>query len=330
MRTSRFLLSSLLSLLGAGGCDAGEGDSSPDDDTDADSDVDTDVDTDTDSDVSIGRIAVVERYRQDHDSREGVVSIWGPLDAAWEEGIVGDWVFGCGDTTGDVGVWRVARTEGDCQLVVLDPCSADCDPPCSFDTYCLDDGTCADAPRFADAGTLTLEGLAVPVSIEPATHRYPELWGLPEDLFDPGDPVALQASGGALAGFEAESTGVSPLDATLPCEDVPEAGKDLVLQWTPSGVPGARIRWEMTQDVHLFQGPRIRCETQDVGSLILPADLVDAYLHGKMHTLTLTRYTLDLAEVPGAGRIAFEVGASVSCIIHEGHTPWSKPRAPGR
>ena len=53
-----------------------------------------------------------------------------------------------------------------------------------------------------------------------------------------------------------------------------------------------------------------------------PADLVDAYVHGKKHGLTLTRYTAGSARVAEAGRVAFEVGTSVGCVVNEDHTPW--------
>jgi len=132
----------------------------------------------------------------------------------------------------------------------------------------------------------------------------------------------LTAAGGAHPAFTAAATGVETLAATLPCEEPPPGGQDLTITWDAPTTPGTRIRWEMTQDVHLNQGPRIRCEADDTGSLTLPADLIDDYLYGLRHTLTLTRYTDDVVPLPGAGQLAFEVGSAVTCIVNEEHTPW--------
>jgi len=300
------------------GCDAGKDDTSPD------SDADTDVDTDADADVGdlLGRLAVLESYRQDHGTHEGLTPSWGPTDVPWEDGVLGDWVYGCGAKTGDTGVWRITRSADGCDLAVLEPCTGDCKPPCDDGSYCTEAAGCVEAPRFADSGTLTLGGLAVAVSLEPEGNGYPDSWGLPADLFGPGDPITLDAEGGEHPAFTAGTTGVEDLDATLPCEDVPSSKQAFSLQWTPPDAAGVRIRWEMTQDVHLSQGPRIRCEATDGGSLTVPAELMDAYVHGKKHGLTLTRYTVDVVEIPGAGAFAFEVGSAVGCVVHEGHTPW--------
>jgi hypothetical protein len=312
----------VLSLLCSPACDTAQDDTSPESDADTDADSDVDTDSDVDAGDLVGRLSVTERFRQDYDTHDGAATAWGPLDAPWEDGVVGDWIISCDEATGDIGVWRVTRTWGDCWMAVLQPCSADCEPACEPGTWCTSEGDCVAAPRFADAGTLTLGGLAVPVSLEPGASGYPDAHGLPADLFDPGDPITLNAEGGQLAAFAAEATGVEPVDAVLPCEEVPATGQDLALAWTPSDVAGARIRWDMTQDVHLSQGPRVRCETADTGSLTLPAELMDAYVHGKKHGLTLTRYTLDAVQVPGVGQVAFEVGTSVGCVVNEDHTPW--------
>lgn len=296
----------------------------PDDTTESEADADTDSDTDTDTDLSglRGRLAVLEVYDQGHDEAVGAFSAWGPLDTPWEDGVVGEWVISCGDQTGDTGVWRVIASAGDCSLAVLEPCDGDCDGGCPYDTYCTAGGTCAPTPVFADAGTLTVDGLAKPLTVEPGGGGYWLYEALPADLFDPGDPVTLAAAGGASAAFDAAATGVAPLDAVLPCEAIPTAGQDLDLTWTPSGDPAARIRWEMVQDVHLAQGPRLRCEVADTGSLTVPADLLGQYLYGQKHQLTLTRLTAGQVALAGGGTLSFEVGAVTTCTINEHHTPW--------
>jgi hypothetical protein len=294
----------------------------PEDDDTVEGDADADTDSDTDVSGLRGRIAVLEVDDQGHEEEYGAFAAWGPLDVPWEDGIVGEWVISCGDQTGDTGVWRVIASEGACDLAVLSPCGGDCDGGCPYDTYCTADGACAPEPVFADAGTLDIGGLSKPLTVEPAAGRYLLHEALPAELFDPGDPVDLAASGGAIAAFTASTTGVGPLDVALPCETVPTAGQDLTLAWTPSGDPAARIRWDMVQDVHLAQGPRLRCEVADTGSLTVPAALVGQYLYGQKHALTLTRFTAAQIALDGGGTLAFEVGAASTCTINEHHTPW--------
>ena len=63
-------------------------------------------------------------------------------------------------------------------------------------------------------------------------------------------------------------------------------------------------------------------DDDDTGSLTVPAQLIDAYLYGLKHFLTLTRYSEDVVTIPGAGQVTFEVGSAVTCIVNEEHTPW--------
>ena len=307
--------------------DTGDDDATGDDDTTGDDDSGDDDDTGDDDtgaadDELLGRIQVLEVYEQNHVEHSGTTPTWGPKNTPWDDGIMGEWIISCGNQTGDTGVWWITQTVGDCVLAVKQVCSGECDPPCDFDEYCSNAGTCVDAPYFADAGTLAIDGLTTPLTLEPSGGNYPPSYGLPTDLFAAGDPVTLTAAGGAHPSFTAAATGVETLAATLPCEDPPMAGQDLTITWTPSTIPGARIRWEMTQDVHLNQGPRLRCETNDTGSLTIPAQLLDSYLYGLKHFLTLTRYTDDVVTIPNTGQISFEVGSSVTCILNEEHTPW--------
>jgi len=300
--------------------DSGDDDTG-DDDTGDDDTTPGDDDTGPPEDALLGRIQVLEVYEQNHVESSGTIPTWGPMNTPWDEGIVGDWIISCSNQTGDTGVWRITQVVDDCILAVKVACGAGCKPSCDFDEYCSNAGVCVDAPHFTDAGTLVIDGLTSPITLEPSGH-YPPSYGLPDDLFDDGDPITLTASGGGHPAFTAAATGVESLSATLPCEDPPTAGQDLTITWTPSSTPGAHIRWEMTQDVHLNQGPRIRCEFEDTGSLTVPAQLIDDYLYGMKHFLTLTRYTDDVVDLPGAGQVAFEVGSAVTCVINEEHTPW--------
>ncbi|MFH1468861.1 MAG: hypothetical protein ABIO70_31020 [Pseudomonadota bacterium] len=295
-------------------------DTAPEGDTDADSDADSDTDVD---EGFIGRLRVEERYDQLLDTHSGLLARVGPLDSPWEADIDGPWAFGCWDGEGDRGLFRLAAAEGECELYLLEGCGGRCEGGCPVDTYCLGGEACVPEPRDGDAGTITLSGLSEAFEFLYRTDLtypgYSYLWDPPADLYAPGDTITFSAPGAALPAFEVSVTGPEALDATLPCDEVPSPGADLTLTWTPSGEAGARVRWEMLQDVHLMQGPRIRCETDDDGSFTVPASLLAQYLQSERQNLTLTRYVREQIELQPGRTLQFEAAASVGCIINPDH-----------
>jgi hypothetical protein len=304
-----------LALALAPACDGGKDDTNPEGDTD------TDTDTDVDE-GPVGRIAVVEHYDQLHDEHTGAVAIWGPLDGPWEAGVVGDWSFDCGKHEGDTGIFRVTTTAGECELAVLATCSGACDPACDAGYYCAGGATCTPEPAVGDAGTLTIGGLSQAVTIPFSHGAYYPPWDMPEDLFSPGDTLTLEAAGGDLPSFATSATGVVPLQATLPCDALPSPDQDFTVTWIPSAEAGGRMRWEMLQEVHLAMGPRIRCETDDVGSLTIPASMMQAYLQSERQTYVLSRFDQARVAIEVGHTVDFEARSSVGCIINEEHTPW--------
>jgi len=306
------------------GCPAGgdddtftDDDTSVDDDATADDD-DTTADDDSAGDVDTGllaRISVVESVDQGTGVELGYVGIWGINDRPWCGGVIPDWWVGC-EGEGDTGLWVRSASEGDCLLSVRIDCGGECYPPCIIGEYCTTAESCEAIPEPRDAGVLTIGGLSTEVSLTPTEDgRYLPLHGLPADLFDPGDAVTLTAEGGDTEAFSAAATGTAALDADLPCDTVPTGDQDLTVTWTPSADASARVRFEMIQNVHLAQGPRIRCEVGDGGSLTVPASLIAPYLYGPVHTFTLIRYTEDQVPIPGSATIAFEVQSSRACTI---------------
>ena len=294
-------------------------DSAPsDDDVTSDDDTAADDDSAGDDDAEsglLGRISVVESVEQGTGVASAQVGIWGINDRPWSGGLVPDWWVGC-DGEGDIGLWVRSASAGDCLLAVKLTCSGDCEPPCIHGEYCTTTSSCEAIPELQDAGLLTIDGLDAEVSLTPTGEgRYIPLYGLPSDLFEPGDEITLTAAGAATAAFSATATGMAAPDAELPCAQIPEPDQDLTVTWTPSGDPAARVRWEMLQNIHNAQGPRIRCDLEDTGSLTVPASLIAGYLFGPTHTFTLTRYTVDEVPMPGSASIAFEVQASRYCVI---------------
>lgn len=136
-------------------------------------------------------------------------------------------------------------------------------------------GACGTPPQYS-AGTLTITGLARPITLVPdgETHSYPSPGGLPTDLFADAATIAVTASGGSVAGFSATLTGVTPLVspyAGASAGVVP--GQPHPLTWDAAS-DGARIRFLLNWANICHAGAEwyvLVCEVPDTGSFTIPA-----------------------------------------------------------
>ena len=141
-------------------------------------------------------------------------------------------------------VWHtVTQTDGACTLreFRLGFCEETCEG------YCLETG-CVPYEAGVSVGTLTFEGLAVPLTIEPAVSPFSSGQGyyvtteLPEDLVPAGAAIAASAPGDVLPAFVASATAPPELvaagldDAEL---ELDGAG-DVEVTWPPAD-PGSTI-----------------------------------------------------------------------------------------
>lgn len=212
----------------------------------------------------------------------------------------------------------VVATEGPCTLLV-GALPGLCTPSCTTGSTCID-GVCTPFPAPAPAGRIVLSGLAEPLSLAPSDQGAYPVPALPTDLFAPGAAVRAVAEGGATPAFDLAAAGVEDLESTV--EDVPFVpGEDYPVTWTPPSttVPGARIRLEIETGWHGSPGLfTLWCETEDNGSLTVPASLtaqVPVPMCGKCERSTLARFTRDIVDF-GAGPIVLEVASEQSFI------PW--------
>lgn len=141
---------------------------------------------------------------------------------------------------------------------------------------CLGDvGACQSPPQHS-AGTISIGGLRVAVTMRPddETHSYTAPDPLPDDLFADAATVTLIAAGDAVPAFELTAGGVAPMvspyvDATLGLTP----GQPLALTWTAAG-GDARIRLHVNWASICHAGAEwyvLRCETADTGSFTVPA-----------------------------------------------------------
>jgi len=205
--------------------------------------------------------------------------------------------------------------EGDCTYMgVL--VAGFCDPQCDFDEYCSADGTCEPWPQYRDAGVMTLQGLSEPLTITPAAAGYYVVdWDCcPEDVFDGGDTIVLSAEGNQTPAFQVSARAVDSIGPALDCDMTLDGVEDLEITWEPSE-GGGTVRWEMVAAPHAGQGPMVLCETDDTGSLTVPAAMVAQYLidRGPYESLRLSRYRRELVAVDHGNTISLEIASIRRC-----------------
>jgi len=219
---------------------------------------------------------------------------------------------------------------GDCRLLkyVRHFCEGYCDG------VCVAENVCEPWPSFLDAGTLTVTGAKVAITVEPGLWGFNGFengygwWREVADLFDDQDVITATFAGEDLAGFSVASAGVAPLVLTNPSDDELALSNDAdtVLTWTPAGAAGTRVRVTLNAN-NLGHGAPfdaiIECDTEDDGSLTIPATLVRQfpstyrweYCAGSDCPLSWAfRYRSGHTDLTD-GRVVFRVGSAVGFFI---------------
>jgi len=188
----------------------------------------------------------------------------------------------------------LAMQEGDCRLVHRR--NLFCDPACDATSTCGEGGRCIPYPAGLSAGTVSISGLAAPVTMMPGQiGRHYDYTKLPHPGFQPGAPVLLQASGGDVAPFVLQGQGVAVVELAT---DRPalEPGKPFELKWKP-GPPGpARIAFQIEIDQHGLSHASLQCDVPDQGTATVGAPLIDALIAlgtSGFPRLTAARRTVD-------------------------------------
>lgn len=186
-------------------------------------------------------------------------------------------------------------TAGACRL--LTPPALSCDPPCAFSTQtCGPDGMCLPLPMGRDVGTVTVDGMAVPVSMTPnaVTKNYSAAPALPHPGFEPGASLRLRTTGGDYEPLELHGWGVSLF--TLSTDPVRvDPGAPTLLEWETPDDPGpAHVFISLNINVHGAGKAWIECDFPDSGAGEIPAELIDGLIAEGLSgfpTLTATRRT---------------------------------------
>jgi hypothetical protein len=199
-------------------------------------------------------------------------------------------------TTQELMAW-----DGDCALLSGAPTKSWlCEPECDFSTEVCIDGECVAYPERAASGTIRIEGLSTgTLTMEPgAMGAYPAQYELGHDLFGINDPITLVSTGGATPALHLAARGVEPFASVL-TDIVP--GEDLVLSWTPPTTAApSRVQLLLQTGWHGASSlVTIWCETEDDGSLTVPASLTAEFpipSCGDCGTSYLRRFTRDVVD----------------------------------
>lgn len=169
--------------------------------------------------------------------------------------------------------------DGDCSFFDFDPMPS-CDPPCEYPEMCGFGSECHPLPATVDVGTVSVNGTIPPLEADISCGCYSADTGGYPDLYQPGDPITLSASGSENVGpFDLTVEGVAPLTPSMQSLTM-ELHQDMVITWDPAPVPAdSRIFVRFNAHHHAGYWTYVECEVEDsAGSLVVPASVVDALL----------------------------------------------------
>lgn len=213
----------------------------------------------------------------------------------------------------------IPAEEGECWLLRRE--NPFCDPPCSGAEVCNADAACVPYPARISVGTVTITGLEVPVTIEPAADDRYFLTDLPHPAVAPGATVELTADGIALDG-----RGFPMLSLTSPDLFISE-GMPLEVSWE-AGDGEAVVRAEINIDQHGVSPATLMCDMPDTGSYSIPASIIDALIvsgTSGFPSAHFYRQTIDSTQAP-PGCVELRIRAHAEATVEvEGHIACNGP-----
>lgn len=203
-----------------------------------------------------------------------------------------------------------------------------CDPPCQPGTTCDFDGACIAYPTNHSVGALELTGLSEGNrTVEPVMPTFDYfLTDLTHPAFMPGAAIALAAAGGDYSAFTLRGEGVAMIEPAA-AELVLRKDQPLTITWAPGDGAG-RVRVELNIDQHGNTPVKLFCESDDTGTLTIPAALISQLIGFGISGFPSVQYyrqTVDSLDLP-PGCVEFAVRSHVQTLLSvEGHIPCKKP-----
>jgi len=181
-------------------------------------------------------------------------------------------------------IWEEGTKEGTCQLFT--PRVPFCSTPCGGSAVCVEDETCKDYPSAHSAGQVTAKGLRTKsgettFTMSPIANSYQPPAGvqLAYPAFDEGGEITLEASGDYFSAFTLKASGISPL--VLESDMIVlSPNQPVQLKWTPPAkaeISSIHVKLDISH--HGGTKGMIECDSEDTGSLELPASLLTELLN---------------------------------------------------
>lgn len=260
----------------------------------------------------------------------GGAGLAGPCPLGKRVGVfeIANWDF-YASVTGEVAegiipltVLQLVKEEDGCQL--LQKVNPFCEDPCGPGELCDHDGTCIPYPENKSVGTVTVDGLKVPVTMEPGGVKTYAKVDVPFPMFDAGADITVTATGADLPGFTMHGTGVETLVLADGVINMVK-GEPLAFAWeAPTVDTGARMYISLNVDQHGNSPVTLKCDVPDTGSFQIPADLVKTMLEfgvSGFATLDVYRRTVDSVELAPGCVEAIVLSFAPGKLQVDGHVP---------
>ena len=210
--------------------------------------------------------------------------------------------------------------EGDCRLMKRE--NPFCDPPCGPGEVCTHEGTCVPYPERQETGDVTIDGLDVPLTMEPRSDKRYFDTTLPHPAFSPGTTISLTSTGSEVGPLSLSGRGISPIVVSDTSWTIAEA-TDLSITWEAEE-GDASFYLTINIDQHGNSPSTLVCETEDDGELVVPASVIDALLESGTSGFPMGhayRRTAD-SQQAGEGCVEFQVFSHIGVDVEvAGHTP---------
>jgi hypothetical protein len=201
-----------------------------------------------------------------------------------------------------------------------------CDPACDPGEACDFDGTCIPWPTNQDLGTVTIAGLAAPVTMQPVFpgNTYFDT-SMEPPLFLAGTLITLRMPGGVYGPQTLHGVGIETI-APLDKEWSVGGGADLAVHWQgpTADVSRGEIALSLSIDLHGATPGTLQCAFADDGEATVPAAILQTLIETGVTGFpsgSLTRRTVDHADI-AAGCMDFTVFSSTSVAVDVvGYTP---------
>jgi len=179
--------------------------------------------------------------------------------------------------------WHDVLLETDsCRYSVYLP--GTCNPPCEGGDLCTAAGECVGWPDGVEAGTLTIDGLADPLVLEPLEHApgsYGATVSVYQDQFGEKDPVTVSLEGDTFPALALAARGVAEVEADVGGDglSIPDA-QPVTVTWN-SGSDAQACAQVNLYTQNMGHGLPIlnvlECVGPDIGSLTIPAEMTDIW-----------------------------------------------------